>query len=171
MLLRSISIMRDPRELRVEADIDLPDEFGDSLEVSANQLIMDGVEDSWRLYAEADALNLAGLSRIQPVGLPGIKSGTLDLSIWMELAFGGLQSATANVRVEDLLADTEDAVSPFSLQGSFEYSAELDGWFAGGQPVASRYGGTQLAAISVSDSHHRSTRRRCIGSARQFRLL
>jgi uncharacterized protein (TIGR02099 family) len=128
MLLRSISVMRDPRELRVEADIDLPDEFGDSIEVSANQLVMDGVEDTWRLYAEADSLNLAGLSRLQPVGLPNIRSGTLDLSIWMDLAIGEVLSATANVDVEDLLADTEDTISPFSMQGSFEYSAELDGW-------------------------------------------
>lgn len=115
-------------ELVLEADIDLPDEFGNRLEVSADLLNLGSSNELARLFVEGDSLDISGWSRLQPVGLPDVESGVADISLWVDAYNGDIQSATANVVISDLQVSGPEIVAPFGLQGSFEYSRELDGW-------------------------------------------
>ena len=126
--VRSLVASRSKTELVLEVDIDLPDEFGDSLEISANQLKLGSADDVWRLFIEGDSLDISGWSRLQPAGLPEMDSGTLDLNLWVDTSEGTIQSAAANVVISNLQVSGPEIVAPFDLQGSFEYSQELDGW-------------------------------------------
>ncbi len=126
--IRSVAIFRDKDELGIEAQIELPEEFGDQLEISANQRASSVRSDEWRFYIEGESLQLAGWSRLQPFELPEIDSGTADVSLWLTTSDARLQSATANLLVANLHAIGAETRAPFDFQGSFEYSAELDGW-------------------------------------------
>ncbi len=126
--IRSVAISRDANELGIEAQIDLQEEFGDRIEISANQLLSGASNNEWRFYIEGDSLELAGWSRLQPLELPEIDSGTANVSMWLNTSAEGLQSATANLLVANLHTTGADALAPFGIQGSFEYSTELDGW-------------------------------------------
>lgn len=126
--ITSIAILRDAEQVEIEAAIDLPDEFGDSLEITADQLAVNAEQNVWRLFIEGNSLNIAGWSRLQPLGLPEIDSGSADVSLWLDYAPGQLQRATVNLIIADLSPRDGSATSPFGLQGSIEYSAELNGF-------------------------------------------
>lgn len=126
--IRSVSISRDKNELGIEAQIDLQEEFGDRIEISANQRSLDVRDKAWRFFIEGDSLRLAGWSRLQPLDLPEIDSGTADVSLWLNISADGLQSATANLVVSDLHTTGADTLAAFGFQGNFEYSVEFDGW-------------------------------------------
>ncbi len=126
--IRSFEIARTKTNLVVEVDLDLPDELGDRLEISANQLSRDSADEVWRLFVEGDSLLIPGWSKLQPIGMPDIESGMLDLSIWVDVSGGAIQSATANVDISDLHVTESRIVAPFGVQGRFEFSAEPDGW-------------------------------------------
>jgi uncharacterized protein (TIGR02099 family) len=128
LLVESLVISRSQAELALEAEIDLPEAFGDRLEVSANQLQPGTADNVWRLYIEGDSLDVSGWTRLQPVGLPDLNSGIVDADVWLDLADNTVQRATANVTVTDLQVASPAIVAPFSLRGNFEYSQELDGW-------------------------------------------
>ena len=126
--ITSMTILRDADQVEFEASIDLPEEFGDSLEISANQVAANSEQDVWRFFVEGNSLNIAGWSRLQPPGLPEIDSGTADISLWLDYAPGDLQRATVNLVISDLHPRNGPATSAFGLQGSFEYSSELNGF-------------------------------------------
>jgi uncharacterized protein (TIGR02099 family) len=126
--IRSLVASRSDTELVLEADIELPEAFGNRLKISANQLQLGLSDDVWRLFIEGDSLDLSGWSRLQPIGLPDVNSGTVDLSLWVDAIDGVVQNAAANVVISDLQVSGPEIVAPFGLQGSFEYSLELDGW-------------------------------------------
>ena len=127
----SVTVTRDGRELGIESDIDLDPEFGDRLEISANRSANQDSADLWRMYVEADSIDLAGWSRLRQFALPEINAGAADIILWFDLDAGGIDNATANVVISDLQAVGEQAVSPIDIQGSFEYSVEPDGWLVG----------------------------------------
>ena len=126
--IASMSIVRNEDRVELEARIDLPEEFGDSLEITAEQLAADTGQDLWRLFIEGNSLDLSGWSRLQPAGLPEISSGNADVNIWLDYAPGHVQRATVNLVVNDLSPRTDATTSPFGLQGSIEYSSELNGF-------------------------------------------
>jgi len=84
--INSMTILRDANQVEFEASIDLAEEFGDSLEISANQVATNSEQDVWRLFVEGNSLDIAGWSRLQPPGLPEIDSGTADISLWLDYA-------------------------------------------------------------------------------------
>ena len=126
--ITSMAILRDADQVEIEASIDLPDEFGDSLEISVDQLAANSGQPVWRLFVEGDSLNIAGWSRLQPVGMPEIDSGTVDFSLWLDYVPGEVQRVTANLVVSDLRPRSGPATAAFGLQGSIEYSSELNGF-------------------------------------------
>jgi len=129
--VRSLVIARNSAELSVETEIDLPDSFGNRLEVSAMRRLGPAAADLWQMYVEADSLNLAGWRRLQQVALPEIRSGSADFVLWFDFTDGRIDNASANVVISNLVAAGQDAGSPLGLQGSFEYSVEPDGWLLG----------------------------------------
>jgi uncharacterized protein (TIGR02099 family) len=126
--ITSMTILRDANQVEFEASIDLAEEFGDSLEISANQVATNSEQDVWRLFVEGNSLDIAGWSRLQPPGLPEIDSGTADISLWIDYAPGDLQRATVNTVISGLHARSGPTTAAFGLQGSFEYSSELNGF-------------------------------------------
>lgn len=131
LTVQSIVVARSSAELGVEAEIELSDEFGERLEISANRRLGPAAADLWRIYVEADAMNLAGWSRLQQFALPEISSGSADFVLWFDLAEGRVDSASANVVISNLRADGQRDDQPLGLLGSFEFSAEPDGWLLG----------------------------------------
>lgn len=129
--IESLVVSRSQAEFVLEAEIDLPETFGDRLEISANRLQLGADDDVWRLYIEGDSLDATGWARLQPVGLPIINSGIVDANVWIDWSNNAVQSATANVTVTSLQAASSAIVAPFGFRGSFEYSQELDGWLLG----------------------------------------
>ena len=123
-----MTILREADQVEVEAAIDLPEDFGNSLEITAEQLPTSSGQGAWRLFVEGNSLDIAGWSRLQPAGLPQIDSGTADVSLWFDYAPGDLQRATMNLVVSGLGARNESPTAPFGLQGSIEYSSELNGF-------------------------------------------
>jgi uncharacterized protein (TIGR02099 family) len=117
--------------LGIDASIDLDREFGERLNIQADRPVGGDAEDTWRLYVEAESLDLPGWSRLQQFALPNITSGTADFVLWIDLVAGTVTSATANIVLSELHAEAESAVPPIGLQGSFEYSTEVDGWLLG----------------------------------------
>ena len=126
--ITSMSILRDEDQVELEVSINLTDEFGDSLEITAEQLPATLEQDVWRLFIEGNSLDIAGWSRLQPAGLPPIDSGTADVTLWLDYAPGDLQRATANLVISDLHPRNESTTAPFGLQGSIEYSSEPNGF-------------------------------------------
>ncbi len=126
--IAAMSVVREADLVEIEGTIELPKEFGDSLEITAEQLSPDTGQGLWRLFVEGNSLELAGWSRLQPAGLPEIYSGTADVSMWLDYAPGDLQRATLNVVVDELSPRANSTTAPFGLQGSIEYSSELNGF-------------------------------------------
>ena len=128
LTIASMSVLRDAEQVELEATIDLPEEFGDSLEITADQLADNEEQDVWRLFVEGNSLDIAGWSRLQPPGMPEIDSGTADVSLWLDVTRGDLQRATVNLVAADLSVRDGPATAPFGVRGSIEYSRELNGF-------------------------------------------
>lgn len=131
LTIESLSVLRKQSELILEADIDLPQEFGGRLEVSANQLDRHYDDSTWQLYIKGNSLAVDGWSRLQPVGLPIVDSGTLDLDLWVDINGGRILRATSDLRIRNFRALGPEILAPIDLQGVFEYSTEADGWLLG----------------------------------------
>ncbi len=124
-----LQVKRDEISLDIEVTVDLPDELGERIEVSANQRLADAtVSDVWQLFVEGRELQLAGWTRFQPPALPNVLSGQAELSLWIDLSTDGIRSATANLVVSDLTVDDAAVESPIDVQGRFEYSRDSGGW-------------------------------------------
>ncbi|MGI9261021.1 MAG: YhdP family phospholipid transporter, partial [Woeseiaceae bacterium] len=131
LTVQSIVVSRNSAELGIEAEIDLADEFGERLEISANRRLGTAAPDLWQLFVEADSMNLAGWSRLQQFALPDVISGNADFVLWIDLAEGRVDSASANVVISNLRAIGQREDLPLGLLGSFEFSAEPGGWLLG----------------------------------------
>jgi uncharacterized protein (TIGR02099 family) len=127
-IVRSATVSKDDKEIGIDVRIELPQEFGRQLHVAANQLAGEKDAGIWRYYVEGQGLDISGWSRLRPDGLPEIEGGTADLSLWLNMAHGRLESATSNVVVSGLRAAGPVTTAPVSMQGSFEFSAESNGW-------------------------------------------
>ncbi len=129
LMIDSLRVLRDELQLDIEATIDLPDELGERIEVSANKRLADAADNGvWQFFVEGRSLEVAGWTRFQASELPIVRSGRADLSLWLERSKDGIRSATGNLVVTDLVAgDAIDNV-PFDIQGRFEFSHDPGGW-------------------------------------------
>jgi uncharacterized protein (TIGR02099 family) len=122
----SIDARRHDDRLTVDALVEPPVSFGEPLKVSASQRKLANVDASWQFFVEGQMQNLAEWSRLQPKGLPQVKSGFVDINLWLQQSAAGLQSATANFVLDDLLV--ENAVSSIDASGTIEFAHVSDGW-------------------------------------------
>jgi len=152
--IRTMSVSSADDELDVEADIDLPEDFGRRLEVSANKRIGEPGSDPWHLYVEGNALDLAGWSRLRRFSLPEIQSGAADVVLWLDIDADGISSATTNIAVTNLAAAGDDATASIDVQGSFEYSADADGWLLGANQLRIRTPGGQWPQTALQLDIH-----------------
>lgn len=126
--IATASVSRQGDESSVDAVIDLPSEFGNRIEISANQVGSDATSGIWRYYIEGDSLFLPGWSRLRPPELPQLSSGMVDISLWLNVVNGELQSATSNLAITGLIAGRQGTHPPLDMQGRFDFSIESGGW-------------------------------------------
>jgi uncharacterized protein (TIGR02099 family) len=126
----SLEVQRDETLLAVNATVDPPDNFGERMKVAASQRQGQETSRPWQFFLEGNALNLVAWSALQPAGLPEIVSGTGNVSLWVQRSDDGVQSATANVSLNNLAA--RDAGPGFSASGRLEFTRVRDGWLVAG---------------------------------------
>jgi uncharacterized protein (TIGR02099 family) len=81
------------------------------------------------VFVEGRGLNVAGLSRLLPAkDVPVIGSGMTDVSLWLDVAEGGVRSATANFALSRVIADSSSGIAPFGASGRIEFTKDIDGW-------------------------------------------
>ncbi len=119
-------ISRDNVRTAVDATVDLPGDIGDSLTISATQLVTgrDAKQD-WKVDVDVQNLELAGLSTLHTSESAQFESGQGDLQLSFAINDTRLASAAADIDLDGVSV----AEAPvFSLEGRFELLNDLDGW-------------------------------------------
>jgi len=122
------TVLRDDVRMAIDADVDLPDDLGNSLTVSATQLFSEvAAEQIWNVSVEVDDLKLAGVTAMQPLEAAHFDSGSGDIELSLEYANKTVQSATAEVDIENI---SVAGLSDLAVSGRLEYLGDSDGWLA-----------------------------------------
>jgi uncharacterized protein (TIGR02099 family) len=122
-------VQRDELRLQIDLTVELPDELGERIELSASRRLVDPADNgNWQLFVEGRSLDLPGWAQYQPTEFPVIASGQVDLGLWLELRSGGIRSATGNLVVTDITTGGSADSVPFEIQGRFEFSNTSGGW-------------------------------------------
>jgi uncharacterized protein (TIGR02099 family) len=125
-LISQFVISRDDVRLTVDATIDLPGDIGDSVTLSAIQLLTEGDETpAWDVTVEADDIELAGVSTLHTTEFAKFGSGRGDFEVSLVVADGIVASATADLDFDDVGAE---AAAGFSIAGRLEFLNDDDGW-------------------------------------------
>jgi len=121
-------VLRDDVRMAIDADVDLPDDLGKSLTVSATQLFSEtAAEQIWNVSVEIDDLKLAGVTAMQPLEAARFDSGRGDIELSLEYANKAVQSATADIDIENI---SVAGLSDLAVSGRLEYLGDSDGWLA-----------------------------------------
>lgn len=122
----NLLISRDEARLAIDAAVELPAELGESLAVSATQLVANGDEKRpWTVGVDAQNLKLAGISTLHASELAQFEGGRGDLQLSVALLDGRASKATAEVDFKNVRAA---GAPPFSFAGRFELLNDPDGW-------------------------------------------
>jgi uncharacterized protein (TIGR02099 family) len=126
----TVEFRRDEMQHGFEASLVLPSALGSRVEVAASQRLAGAsARAPWQVFIEGRALNVAGLLQVLPEDkVPAVASGMANVSLWLDVAAGGVRRATANFSVSGVVADSSADVAPFGMSGRIEYTADLDGW-------------------------------------------
>jgi uncharacterized protein (TIGR02099 family) len=121
-----LTINRDDARMAIDGDVELPEDLGDSLRVSAIQLLEGAPEDRiWDIRADAEGVRLKNVSLMQPYEEAWFESGRGDLNVSMRIADKRLESATAELAFRNISIAT---VSELALSGRFEFFGDERGW-------------------------------------------
>lgn len=126
--LERLEIERDSMGIKVGSELELPDELGGSLDISASHRLADAEAGIWEFFIEARGLDLAGLSSVEPEKLPQFTAGVLDLSASVQRSSVGIDQATADFVLTDVIGAGIDQIPSVDAQGRIEYSRDSDGW-------------------------------------------
>ena len=127
----SLEVARDDTRLVIDAVVDLPDSIGQRLDVSATQHVADTKQGTWQFFVEGKGLSIPGWSELalQPFSqFPQFLSGSLDLSASIQRTAAGIDHATADFVLSDLVGAESAVLAPFDMQGRMEYSKDSNGW-------------------------------------------
>jgi uncharacterized protein (TIGR02099 family) len=120
-----LTINRDHVRMVIDADVDLPDDLGDSLRVSAIQLLEGPAENRiWDVRADATGVRLKNVSVMQPFEEAWFESGRGDIDVSLRVAGRRLQSATADLAFRNI---SIASLSGLALRGRFEYFGDENG--------------------------------------------
>ncbi len=115
----ALEFRRDDAQLGFDASLDLPATFGTRLELEASRRLSDpDALNPWKFYIEGRAMNLAELSHLWPDSMPQFASGTTDFNLWLDVAPGGVLSATANLVAAGLTLQNADGSTPVAGAGN-----------------------------------------------------
>src|SRR5690606_4846269 len=126
----NVEFLRDEMQHGFEASVILPPNLGSRVNLAASQRLSGASPRApWQVFVEGRSLNVAGLMQLAPEGsLPAAASGIADVSLWLDVADGGIRSATANFVADGVVADASTGDAPFGADGRVEYSRDSDGW-------------------------------------------
>lgn len=124
--IAQILVHRDDVRMAIDADLELPDDLGRSLTVTATQLLSGPAEErSWDVSVEIDDIRLAGVAALRPTEAVRFESGKGDVELSLAYANKKIQSATADVDIEDI---SISGLSDLALSGRLEFLNDADGW-------------------------------------------
>jgi uncharacterized protein (TIGR02099 family) len=127
-LIPNLLISRDKTRLAVDADIELPADLGESLVINATQRFADGDEKAdWEIIVEATDIKLAGISTLHRSKAAQFESGHGDIRLSLHTASAGVNSAVAEMNLDDIRVANADA---FAFDGRLEFLHDDDdgGW-------------------------------------------
>lgn len=125
--ISEVVVNRDSARMAIDAEVELPDELGRKLTVAATQLLAGAAEErTWDVKVELDDVRLAGVSAMQPSEAVRFESGRGDLDVSLSYADKRVQSATADIDIDNIsIAGLADV----ALSGRLEFLSDADGWF------------------------------------------
>jgi uncharacterized protein (TIGR02099 family) len=120
-----LTINRDEVRMAIDATVQLPEDLGDNLSVSAIQLLRGAAEDRiWDIRARAEGVRLKNVSVMQPFEEAWFESGRGDLDVSLRVAGQRVQSATADLAFRNI---SIASLSEIALSGRFEYFGDDNG--------------------------------------------
>ena len=127
---------RDEIRLAIDATIELPEELGGRLRLTATQLLADTPEDRhWDVTADIDDIRLAGVTAMQPAEAARFDSGSGDVTLSFELSERRVRSATATVDIDDIAIA---GLTDLALSGRLEFLLDEDGWLVAANDLKAR---------------------------------
>ena len=126
----TMNFLRDERHRGFDATVRLPAQLGDHLQVAASQQrqATGAATGPWQFFIEGNALDADGLTSLWPDFPVHFASGSVDLSLWLDLAAEGVRRATANFIVSDIISGSSPAENPVSARGRVEFARRDDEW-------------------------------------------
>jgi uncharacterized protein (TIGR02099 family) len=119
-----VQVRRDDLRISLDANIQLPEEIGGQIDLSAIQVLA-GDERSWNVSVEIDDIDVAGTSDLVHDEKYRLGSGQGNLDLALAYANERVVSATASVDLENLAFGDGPA---FDISGRFDVSNDIDGW-------------------------------------------
>ncbi len=129
----NVSVSIDENRIAADANIRLPDELGNTLDLSATQVLSMPVEDrTWDLIVDADDVSLAGWSELLPGEQP-FDSGVGDFELAIGLSSDGVNSVSAELDFVDVALQNDKL---FDISGRVEMDVSDDGWLLAADDLA-----------------------------------
>ena len=127
---------RDDVQLTIDASVELPGDLGRRLSVTAIQQLTDPPgERAWDFALEVDNVDLAGVTAMQPAEAARFDSGTGDVSLSLVFANKRVQSATAEIDIDDIAIA---GLADLAVRGRFEFLMDEDGWLVAANELQAR---------------------------------
>ena len=122
--LSRVQVRRDDLRIALDAIIQLPEEIGGQIDLSATQILA-GDERTWNVSVEVDDIDLSGTSNFVRDERYVFGSGQGSLDLALAYANERVVSATANIDFENLALGDGPT---FDASGRFDVSNDIDGW-------------------------------------------
>jgi uncharacterized protein (TIGR02099 family) len=121
-----MTVHRDNVRMAIDAEIELPGRLGQSMSASATQLLNgSAAERGWDVRVEINDVELAGVSAMQPSEEVRFDSGTGDIELSLAFANNAVQSATAQLDIDDIAIA---GLSNLAVTGRLEFLNDAAGW-------------------------------------------
>jgi len=120
-----VRVSIDQKRIAADADIQLPDDLGNDLRVSATQVLTAPLaERSWDVIIDADNVNLGGWSTLARSSRQ-FRSGVGDLELALAVTDGNVSTAAAELDFVDVALADDDY---FDISGRVEVDVSDNDW-------------------------------------------
>jgi uncharacterized protein (TIGR02099 family) len=119
-------LKRDEFRMTIDAEVELPEDLGKSLTITASQFLSaDDELSGWDISAEIDDVRLGGLTALQLSEAVQFDAGRADLELSLNIAEKTVQSATVDVDARKIAIA---GLSDLALSGRIEFLNDAEGW-------------------------------------------
>ena len=125
-LVSEVLARRDKVRTAIDATVELPDELGRRLNITATQLLSDTAEaPRWDVNVELDGVRLAGVTALQPEEKARFDAGRGDVDLSLAIANKRVESASADIDIENIAIA---GLADMAVSGRLEFLMDDDGW-------------------------------------------